>query len=121
MPEIGGVVMVIDVVGAAIVSWGVGFLASSISRELRDKKKPKEEKIIDDGSIPFTYNRGDRLYGVEAGFVCPKCGVKHIKKAKDHIQDKLQICECPEYPNLHFHWLCPTCGFKAIMRTADSK
>lgn len=72
--------------------------------------KPKIDKF---GAYPWLYN------SKKEGFVCPKCTCRTSRQPS--------ICDCEEYPNIHFHFKCgdsnysSSCGFKTIMRTADDK
>jgi hypothetical protein len=67
-------------------------------------------KSVDDGSVQWLCRTSTNNL-----FACPKClfgnGTPSIG----------QICECCEYSQSHFHFACTSCGFKAIMRTADDR
>ena len=86
------------------------------------------QSLPEDTSIAFSW----QTVGVIDGFCCPKCNwitgrISDRKKVPGQIVEPTKtkgwehpkLCECSEYHKEHFHFECGTCGFKAIMRTAD--
>jgi rubrerythrin len=91
------------------------------NKENGDKKEDKVEapKISNYvGRIPFAgkattslYNKKEQWY-----WVCPKCSLLNERIGKRYMP---QFCHCDGTE--HYHFLCNTCGFKAIMEPADKK
>lgn len=115
-----------------IVSTIVALIAVKYSYALGKKKgvkQPPKSLLAEDGAILWKWERID---DENRGFRCPKCQFLDNVASPNLEKDKLaaalaknsvihsELCECSEYHQSHFHFLCGTCKFKAIMRTADN-
>ncbi len=68
-----------------------------------------EPKQTDDGTIKWGWSYENH------GHQCPKCRVVTTYTKSP----RLEFCDCGEHVRSHFHFVCSSCKFKAIMRTAD--
>lgn len=84
-------------------------LATTVAYSLiKSKFFPKKSIIIDDNSIPWSYDQSEKRY------FCVKC-----RSFQKDIQ--YEYCECCDHCDPHFHFKCIDCKFVGIMRTADKK
>lgn len=96
--------LVLEILGTAITSGGSVIGAYAIKHRLT-KNRPDTH-----GALPWLWrNEKKGIYGI----YCIKC--RNIDK--NNVQPP--ICDCLDYPDLHFHFECKDCGFKSLMRTAD--
>lgn len=97
----------IEFAGVAFVSWAFG-MSMGRNFESTKKKEVVEEK---DDRIPFlgmwVINDGKQ----EWTYRCSKCDLDTPAKSCT-----LKYCTCPESPHEHFHWTCPKCEFKGLMK-----
>lgn len=84
-------------------------LATTVAYSLiKSKLFPKKSAIINDNSIPWSYDNSVKRY------FCVKC-----RSFQKYIQ--YEYCECHDHYDSHFHFKCNDCKFVGIMRTADKK
>ncbi len=95
--------IVLEIIGTAISTCGTTIGALALKRKLM-KVQPDVH-----GALPWLWKRD------KGGIYCIKCWNTDKNKRQP------PICECLEYPDLHFHFECQDCGFKSLMRTADNK
>jgi hypothetical protein len=86
----------------ASLSAGLGYSFPLIKKKL---VKPKECAL---GSIEWRWFNSD--VSVHRGYRCPKCLSTGCNQ-KDY-----KFCSCEEFPRGHFHFICNSCTFTAIMR-----
>ncbi len=94
----------------------------------RVRNRAKKTEVCPFGSIPWSSSVME--YGTEPmskerdkwgshiriqGIKCPKC--KH-HRTNNNLS---KYCECELYMKEHYHFECNSCGYKAIMRTADDE
>ena len=91
-------------------------MISYLVHQYKTKAKAFDENR---GTIPWSLKTYVNCYGFTktygAGFLCPKC--------QEYKNNTLQppFCTCEDWIRGHFHFVCSSCKFKAIMRTKDNK
>ena len=101
--------MIFELIGAysvgAIISSAVTFYHCSIP-----VKPVKINSSFDkDGNCYWLW----KYFPNQRGFQCPKC-LSVVGEKSQPI-----LCSCIEYYNDHFHYVCNSCKYANIMRTAD--
>lgn len=110
----------VESMGGGAAAWAICALVARRHRPKRFEPEPQP----DPPSHPYLYGwvankqvdrRIERVYG----WRCPVCAKSFVSEKDINMQGA--ICDCLEFPRLHFHWKCRACRYTAIMRTANDR